>query len=86
MQGEIITVDRFGNAVTNLLAMRGGEVHVGALALPVRRTYADVATGEAVALVGSSGLVEIAVRDGSAATKLGLRRGSEVVLVAGKKQ
>ena len=86
VQGEIITVDRFGNAVTNLLAMRGGEVHVGALALPVRRTYADVATGEAVALVGSSGLVEIAVRDGSAATKLGLRRGSEVVLVAGKKQ
>jgi S-adenosylmethionine hydrolase len=81
VQGEVITVDRFGNAVTNLLAMRGGEVRVGTLALPVRRTYADVASGEPLALVGSSGLVEIAVRDGSAATKLGLRRGSEVVLV-----
>jgi hypothetical protein len=30
--------------------------------------------------------VEIAVRDGSAATKLGLRRGSEVVLVVGRKE
>jgi S-adenosylmethionine hydrolase len=81
VQGEVITVDRFGNAVTNLLAMRGGEVRVGTLALPVRRTYADVGSGEPLALVGSSGLVEIAVRDGNAAGKLGLRRGSEVVLV-----
>jgi S-adenosylmethionine hydrolase len=81
VRGEVITVDRFGNAVTNLLAMRGGEVRVGTLALPVRRTYADVGSGEPLALVGSSGLVEIAVRDGNAAGKLGLRRGSEVVLV-----
>jgi S-adenosylmethionine hydrolase len=86
VQGDIITVDRFGNAVTTLLAMRGGEVRVGTLALPVRRTYADVASGEPLALVGSSGLVEIAVRDGSAAAKLGLRRGSEVVLVVGKSE
>jgi S-adenosylmethionine hydrolase len=33
-----------------------------------------------VALVGSNGLVEIAVRDGSAAERLGLRRGAPVVL------
>ncbi|HEV7990532.1 MAG TPA: SAM-dependent chlorinase/fluorinase [Gemmatimonadaceae bacterium] len=80
VQGEVITVDRFGNAVTNLLALRGGEVEIDGLALIVRRTYADAAPGEPTALVGSSGLVEIAVRDGSAATLLGLRRGSGVVL------
>jgi S-adenosylmethionine hydrolase len=34
-----------------------------------------------MALVGSSGLVEIAVRDGSAAERLGLQRGSSVVLL-----
>ena len=28
VQGEVITVDRFGNAVTNLLALRGGQVQV----------------------------------------------------------
>jgi len=81
VQGEVITVDRFGNAVTNLLAMRGGQVQVNGLTLALRRTYADAAEGEPLALVGSSGLVEIAVRDGSAAEKLGLRRGSGVVLL-----
>ena len=80
VQGEVITVDRFGNAVTNLLALRGGEVEVEGLTLPVRRTYADSLSGEPTALVGSSGLVEIAVRDGSAAELLGLRRGVGVVL------
>ena len=81
VQGEVITVDRFGNAVTNLLAMRGGQVQVNGFSLVLRRTYADVAQGEPLALVGSSGLVEIAVRDGSAATLLGLARGSSVVLL-----
>jgi S-adenosylmethionine hydrolase len=81
VQGEVITVDRFGNAVTNLIAMRGGEVQVAGLALALRRTYADATEGDPIALVGSSGLVEIAVRDGSAADRLGLRRGSSVVLL-----
>jgi len=81
VQGEVISVDRFGNAVTNLLAMRGGQVRVAGLTLALRRTYADAAPGEAIALVGSSGLVEVAVRDGSAAALLGLVRGSSVVLM-----
>ena len=67
--------------MTNLLAMRGGQVQVAGLTLALRRTYADAATGEAIALVGSSGLVEVAVRDGSASELLGLRRGSAVVLL-----
>jgi S-adenosylmethionine hydrolase len=36
--------------------------------------------GKAAALVGSNGLLEIAVRDGSAATELALRRGAPVLL------
>ena len=81
VQGEVISVDRFGNAVTNLLAMRGGQVQVAGLSLRLRRTYADAERGEPVALVGSSGLVEVAIRDGSAAERFGLRRGSSVVLL-----
>jgi len=81
VQGEVITVDRFGNAVTNLLGLRGGEVQVAGLTLPVRRTYADATIGEPTALVGSNGLVEVAVRDGNAAELLGLRRGTRVLLV-----
>jgi S-adenosylmethionine hydrolase len=61
--------------------MRGGQVRVAGLTLALRRTYADATPGEAIALVGSSGLVEVAVRDGSAAALLGLVRGSSVVLM-----
>jgi S-adenosylmethionine hydrolase len=78
--GVVITIDRFGNAVTNLMARRGGAITVGRRRLPLSRTYVDVEQGAPVALVGSSGLVEIACRDGSAASLLGLARGSPVLL------
>jgi S-adenosylmethionine hydrolase len=52
----------------------------GGRALPVRRVYADVAPGEAIVLPGSNGLLEIAVRDGSAAARLALSRGTPVRL------
>lgn len=78
LRGEVIHVDRFGNAITNLVGVRGGSVVVAGRRIGVGRTYADVASGDAVALVGSSGLLEVAVRDGNAAAVLGLRRGSEV--------
>jgi S-adenosylmethionine hydrolase len=86
IEGTVITVDRFGNAITNLLATgavaqgMGAAVEVGGRALPVRRVYADVAPGEAIVLPGSNGLLEIAVRDGSAAARLALARGSLVRL------
>lgn len=78
LRGEVIHVDRFGNAVTNLVGVRSGVIHLGARRIPVARTYADVEPGAAVALVGSSGLLEVAVRDGSAAVILGLGRGTVV--------
>jgi hypothetical protein len=79
--GVVITIDRFGNAVTNLMARRGGVLVVAGRRLALSRSYSDVEQGAPVALVGSSGLVEIALRDGNAAAQLGLRRGSEVMLV-----
>lgn len=78
--GEVISVDRFGNLVTNLMARHGGRIDVAGHALPIHRTYADVLLGDLVALVGSSGLVEIAVREGSAAATLGVERGELVTL------
>jgi S-adenosylmethionine hydrolase len=44
----------------------------------VRRTYAEVETGMPLALVGSSGHLEVAVRDGSAAEVRDLHLGDEV--------
>jgi len=80
--GEVIAVDRFGNLVTNLTPvevpayarLEVDESDIG----PLRRTFSDVAPGQLVAYLGSGGLVEIAVRDGSAARQLGLGIGGEV--------
>jgi S-adenosylmethionine hydrolase len=80
LRGEVIVVDRFGNAVTNLVAAHATEVRVGDRVIPVRRTYADVAVGEPVALIGSSGLIEIAIRDGNCAASLGLSRGATILV------
>lgn len=84
IEGQIITIDRFGNAITNLLALRAQSVEVNGSVLPLHRSYADVQHGEPTALVGSTGLIEIAVRDGNAAATMGLERGTIVVLRAGR--
>jgi S-adenosylmethionine hydrolase len=80
--GEVIYVDRFGTLVTNFtpenmpdyaaLEVEGAEI--GGL----RRTFGDVATGVLLAYVGSDGHIEIAVRDGSAARRLGIGVGGRV--------
>jgi len=46
----------------------------------VDRTYAEVEPGALLALVGSEGHLEIAVREGNAARRLGLRPGDAVTL------
>jgi S-adenosyl-L-methionine hydrolase (adenosine-forming) len=80
LAGEVIAVDRFGNAITNLVGRRPALLEVAGAVLPVRRTYSEVEPGSPLALVGSTGLIEVAVRDGSAARLLGLDRGSVVLL------
>ena len=84
-RGTIIHIDHFGNATTNIrqdalrqkqLSVRVNRRTIGKL----RRTYWDVAPGKPLALIGSSGLLEIAVRDGSARDDLNVRVGDEVVL------
>jgi hypothetical protein len=85
VQGEVIHVDRFGNLVTNLTeehlpahlrAVEFGFSEVHALS----RTFSDVEHGGLLALIGSTGSVEICVRDGSAAERFGLGRGAKVVV------
>lgn len=82
LHGEILAIDRFGNAMTNLAARDGVSVHVDGHSVRLVRTYGEAAPGELVALVGSSGFVEIAVRDGHAAARWRLSRGQSVELAA----
>ena len=78
--GEVIAIDRFGNAITNLIGKRAGTVTVEGRQLSLRRTYDEFASGEAGAVVGSTGLIEVVVRDGRASDVLSLGRGSRVSL------
>jgi S-adenosylmethionine hydrolase len=74
--GEVIHVDRFGNLITNiartdLVQAPGWAVTLGDLSVgEIRGTFGDVARGEWVAYVGSSGYVEIAVREERADARL----------------
>lgn len=82
VEGEVIYVDRFGTLVANIPAdlVRGGQA-IEVSGKPVgelRRTYADVESGGVVGFVASDGLLQIAVRDGSAARKLGVGVGADV--------
>jgi S-adenosylmethionine hydrolase len=85
LRGEVVHVDRFGNLVTNLRAPEGAGsslVEVAGRELPLSRTYGDVAPGALVAVVGSSGRIELALRGGSAASHLEGGRGLVVILRA----
>ena len=83
--GLILHFDHFGNAATNVpaeaLTTPPRFVRVGRRRFPLSRTYADVPDGRPVALIGSAGLLEIAVRNGSAAAELNLRVGMPVTIL-----
>jgi S-adenosylmethionine hydrolase len=87
-EAVILHTDSFGNLITSLPGEGlepGGWLTLiadGGAGRPLRagRTYADVAPGELVAYAGSAGLIEIAVREGSAARATGLQRGARVRL------
>ena len=86
VSGVVLHVDRYGNLITNIrseLVASGAAVRVGELVVGrLQRTYADVAEGEVVPLIGSLGLVEISVRDGNAAQLLRTGAGAQVWIQA----
>lgn len=78
LRGEVIVIDRFGNIITNIVGHHTGTIRIGNKDIPVRRSYSEVDRGETVAVTGSSGLLEIAVRDGNAAELHRITRGMPV--------
>lgn len=91
LQGVVLWVDRFGNLITNISRAELQEYFPrGPVAIRLRRTvihglsqvYTNVAEGELVAMIGSFGTLEIAVRLGNAAERLGVGRGDDVLVSA----
>ena len=83
--GSVVTVDHFGNLLTNIDASLLPQapqtfVRAGGHEMPLRRTYSDVRPGEYLGLVNSFGVLEVARAEQSAAEGLGLDRGAPVVV------
>ena len=80
--GRGIAPASFGPPVVERLA-RGADVltvRIAGRRMPVVRTYGDLPIGGAGALAGSHGRLEVAVREGSAAARFRVRRGTTVRL------
>lgn len=79
--GQVVSLDHFGNLVTNLRVEAGGDaegVEVEGRTIPIVRTYGDVPSKEVAALVNSDGRIEVAARDSSAAELLNAGVGTPV--------
>lgn len=85
-RGQIIHVDRFGNLISNIPGewLVDGRQWVATIAgranIALVRTYASVAPGAPLMLIGSHGYVELAVNRGSAAEVLGVTLGATLCL------
>jgi S-adenosylmethionine hydrolase len=86
ISGSIVTVDTFGNLISNIdsalvEALERPAVRVAQLELPLEETYGKVTPGDYLALVNSFGVIEIARAEGDAAQGLGLGRGAPVSVI-----
>jgi S-adenosyl-L-methionine hydrolase (adenosine-forming) len=91
--GRVVFLDRFGNALTNLTAHAiraafGSAAEDGAFEVTLldrriqglARSYGDAPVGTLVAILGSSGRLEIAQVGGAATQRLGLGEGDAVTV------
>lgn len=79
--GQVVAADHFGNLLTDVpgRSLEGARsVHIAGREVTPAETYGEVAVGEVVALVNSDGVVEIAVRNGSAERTLNVGRGAAI--------
>jgi len=94
LQLTVLHIDHFGNLITDLprdaferwlddrnpddVELRLPATHING----IHRTFADVSDGELVAYFGSTGRLEIAIRNGNAAESLDVGRGRSLTLTA----
>ena len=88
--GKIISIDRFGNLISNIDAVQLRDfcqaepskqirISIGALTIcGLAKTYADAAAEAPLALIGSRGYLEIALNCASAQKQLEARKGDRI--------
>ncbi|HOL20755.1 MAG TPA: SAM-dependent chlorinase/fluorinase [Candidatus Hydrogenedens sp.] len=86
--GEVIHIDHFGNAVTNIKRehLQGctplyARIKGGLKKIPFSSSYGKVCIGQALCLFGSGNRLEIAVNCGSAEKQLKVKIGTKILLI-----
>lgn len=88
VSGAIMTVDAFGNLISNIDAALVASfeqpvVQVAGRQIPLLTTYGNVEPGEYLGLINSFGVVEVALAEGDAAEGLGVGRGAPIAVASG---
>ena len=90
ISGVIVTIDTFGNLISNIDAtllenFREPVADLAGHQITMQTTYGRAQPGDYLALVNSFGVIEIARAEGSAADGLGSARGAPLVIRDGYK-
>ena len=82
--GTVLRIDKFGNIITNLRPENlGDDFSIQVAGLSITRlcsNFSEADPGEFVAIEGSTGFIELALNQGSAAERLNVERGTEIEL------
>jgi len=80
--GIVLRIDKFGNILTNLrLDHLGPDFTIQVAGLAITRlcsNFSEAEPGEFFAIEGSTGFIELALNQGSAADRLNVERGAEI--------
>ena len=85
ISGIVVTIDAFGNLITNIDASMLADfenpvVDVAGHRIKMNATYGRVRPGEYLALINSFGVLEVARSEENAAESLGCERGAPVIV------
>ncbi len=86
--GAIVTIDTFGNLISDIdgelvQGFKAPVVHIAGRHIGMLQTYGRAEPGSYLALVNSFGVVEVARAEGNAAEGLGSARGAPVTITDG---
>jgi S-adenosylmethionine hydrolase len=87
VSGVIVTVDSFGNLISNIdekliAGMKEPVARIGGHEIPMFQTYGRAKPGDYLALINSFGVLEIAKAEGNAAEGLGADRGAPITIAS----
>ncbi len=91
IDGEVIHIDRFGNCITNVTGdmikkvFGGKELQIGVkdqIVGKLSKSYEEGVQGQLIAILGSTGFMELAINNASASESFGIGIGCKASLLA----